>query len=225
MEFFYDQFLKLKNNYFLILLIILLVLINDYFILKFNNNVSKNLVTAENTIPVSNIISEEANNVNVDIKGYVKKSGVYNIPSNYTVNDAIKMAGGLKKNASTDSINLAKNVYDEMVIIVPKKESSSVTKPSSETTNNSDVINNIVNDALVENINYDNNNSSNKVKLININEASREELMYLTGIGESKADEIINYRKTKAFENISDIMNVSGIGESLYEKIKDSISV
>lgn len=75
----------------------------------------------------------------------------------------------------------------------------------------------------------DNNNSNNEKtkqeeKLVNINTATKEELMTISGIGSSKADAIISYRKDNKFEKIEDIKNVSGIGDSLYEKIKDFIT-
>ena len=70
------------------------------------------------------------------------------------------------------------------------------------------------------------NNNVVTNNLININKASKEELMTLTGIGESKAIAIIKYREdNNGFKDISEIMNVSGIGEALYNKIKDSITV
>jgi competence protein ComEA len=61
--------------------------------------------------------------------------------------------------------------------------------------------------------------------LININTSSLDELLTLNGIGESKAVAIIEYRKNNKFTKIEDLMNVSGIGEALYNKVKDSITV
>lgn len=61
--------------------------------------------------------------------------------------------------------------------------------------------------------------------LININTADLETLMVLDGIGEKKAEAIIEYRTKRPFKSVSDIMNVSGIGQKTYEKIKDSICV
>lgn len=64
------------------------------------------------------------------------------------------------------------------------------------------------------------------VSLVNINTASLDELQTLDLIGESKAQNIIDYReKNGGFKTISDIMNVEGIGEGIYEKIKDRITV
>ena len=61
---------------------------------------------------------------------------------------------------------------------------------------------------------------------VNINMATKEELMTLSGIGESKADSIIQYREQQGkFQNIEDIMNISGIKDGLFQKIKDYITV
>ena len=63
-------------------------------------------------------------------------------------------------------------------------------------------------------------------ELISINKASKEELMSISGLGESKAEAIIKYREENGeFKTIEDIKNVSGIGDSLYEKIKERITV
>ena len=67
--------------------------------------------------------------------------------------------------------------------------------------------------------------SSKVTGLININTATREELMQLDGIGETLADRIIEYRKNVKFTSISDIMNVSGIAEGKFNAIKDYITV
>ena len=62
--------------------------------------------------------------------------------------------------------------------------------------------------------------------LININTATKEQLMTLKGIGESRAEDIIAYRESnQGFKSIEDIMNVSGIKDALFNKIKDNITV
>ena len=72
----------------------------------------------------------------------------------------------------------------------------------------------------------DTNNNEIGTSKININTASLEELQRVSGIGESKAKAIIEYRNEFGqFKKIEDIMEVSGIGEALYEKIKDSITI
>ena len=70
------------------------------------------------------------------------------------------------------------------------------------------------------------NEVSEKKTLININKASEEDLQKLTGIGESTAKKIINYREEYGkFKTIEDIKNVSGIGDAKFEAIKKDITV
>ncbi len=88
---------------------------------------------------------------------------------------------------------------------------------------NNSTSNNVVNEEIIDNTNKkeDTNNS-----LINLNTASKTELMTLTGIGEAKAVKIIDYRNTKGkFKSIDEIKNVSGIGDAMFEKIKNNITV
>ena len=82
--------------------------------------------------------------------------------------------------------------------------------------------NSLQNDACINQSNEQSNTDNN---LININTATQEELMTLSGIGESKAKDIITYRSENAFTSIEDIKNVPGIGESLFAKIKENITV
>ena len=184
------------------------------------------ILKKDDDLPVLKNVSEE-NKVKVDIKGAVKKPGVYEVESGKRVMDVIDMAGGVLTGADTSVINLSKKIKDEMVIILYTKDElkniSEVKKEQEEknekcTSNNTE----INNDACVGEKNTS-NIQSNK---ININTASKDELLLLTGIGESKADKIIEYReKNGGFKSIEDILNVSGIGQSVFEKIKDNISI
>lgn len=136
----------------------------------------------------------------VDIKGCIKNPGVYKLVKGSRVKDVIELAGGLTSDSDTSNINLAKIIEDEMVINI-----------------------NSVNDNSGNNYSMNSNNLSD---LININTASLEQLMTLSGIGESKAKSIISYREENGnFNEIEDITKVSGIGQALYEKIKDYITV
>lgn len=150
---------------------------------------------------------DQAAEVVVYVCGEVNDSGVYHLPNKSRVCDAIESAGGMTDDAGRDFWNLASEVYDGQMIYVPTKEeveSGNVPKPDTE---NTDV-------------------SSGDSSKININTASKEELMTLTGIGESKADNIIKYRQENgSFSAVEDLTNVSGIGESIFNKIKDSITV
>ena len=171
------------------------------------------------------------NKVLVDVKGEVNTPSVYELTTNNTVIDAINKAGGLTKIADTSNLNLSKKLTDEMVIIVySKEEIKKMEEPKLECPP--------CNDACIqkedEKANLDNsektNDSTNENQTvtgkININTATSEELQTLDGIGEAKAKAIIEYRENNGkFEKIEDLKNVSGIGDSVYEKIKDNITI
>ena len=166
--------------------------------------------------------------IKVDVKGAVKEPKVYILEEDATVEDAIKMAGGLIDGGITSNINLSKKLKDEMVVYVftqaeLDKENSQneivceVPKCECETIK-------VSGDTII------NKNDSNKAEssngLISINDASLEDLMTLDGIGNSKALAIINYRNENGpFKSIEEVKNVSGIGDALYEKIKNKIKV
>ena len=153
----------------------------------------------------------------VDVKGAVKNPGNYQMPYNTRVSDVIKKAGGLRFDASTRYINLAKRLEDEMVIVIYTNE---------EVLNNpSDLMvtycncPTITNDGLFD-------SEENNLEKVNINTADLETLMTLTGIGKVKAQAIIDYRTLNGqFINCEDLMNVKGIGQSTYDKIKNYITV
>lgn len=216
MEFLYALILKIKENYYFILIFILLIVINDAIILSDFYSLKNNEVKIIDNTKLNETVKDDTKDLFVDIKGEVKKEGVYKVTSGMTVNDVIKLAGGLKKSAFTKNINLSKRVFDEMVIIVYSKSSL----------NNN--VNNNKNDALIKNEEkalISSSNSSSNLSLVNINTASIDELLTLSGIGNSKAEAIIKYRESNKFNTIDDIKNISGIGDSLFEKIKDYISV
>ncbi len=191
---------------------------------------TSNLVDTKKT----NIPTEK---VKVDIKGYIKKPGVYELSNESRIIDVITVAGGLKDGADTSSINLSKKVFDEMVIVIysDKEVKNIVETRTNEEKKLNDCENNnkITNDACIDlnneinsnkaNNNIDSKNVSNK---ININTASLDELENLNGVGESKARSIIEYRSENGkFKSIDEILNVKGIGSALFEKIKNNITI
>ena len=208
--------MKAKLKYIIIAIIILVALVVSYVLSLDNKDVSAENVEITKT-DVANVTSK----VYVDIKGSVKKPGVYQVPADSIVWDIVNLSGGFTKNAYTKNINLSQKVKDEMVIYVFSK--SEMSKINNTVKTDTACTTNV--------INYDNcittekNATETSTSLVNINTASKEELMNVSGIGASKADSIIAYRIKTPFSKIEDIMNVSGIGESLFDKIKKYITV
>mgnify|MGYP003297024858 FL=1 len=185
-------------------------------------NISKEEIVLEEIheeIPV-----EETIKYNIDIKGAIKNPGVYSVESNLTVNDVIKIAGGLTENADTSLINLAKKITDEMVIIIYTKEevkNSNLLETVIKVVEKECVCPNIENDSCLNDKIDDTITNNPNSKLVNINTATLAELQTISGIGESKAKNIIKYREEVGnFNTIEDIKNVDGIGDTLYESIK-----
>lgn len=211
-----------------------LMSINCYQVYLLSREEDNNDIILENEVKeevVADKKEEVTEKVKVDIKGAIKKPGVYELDSNSIINDVIKLAGGLKTNASTKYLNLSKKILDEMVIniyteseVKKMKEPVDVCEVKDQDLTNCD-------DATIIVTNPDSNkdiSNSNEVvdNKVSINDGTKEELMTLSGIGEVKAQAIIDYRnKNGKFSKIEDLMNVSGIGESTYNQIKDNIKL
>ena len=215
----------------LILIGISILLVGVIFILyKNNNNKNEEVIdifkenetdiVTEEKLEETEVVKDTNTKVIVDIKGMIENPGVYEVEKTKRVNDVILMAGGLKEGADTSLINLAKIVKDEMTIIIYSKEE--ILEKYKEEICICDC-SHITNDACIES--QKENNNINDI-LVNINTGDKEELMKIPGIGESKAESIIEYReKNGLFKTEEDIKNVSGIGETLFEEIKTHITV
>ncbi|NTU64791.1 MAG: hypothetical protein HGB05_15685, partial [Chloroflexi bacterium] len=139
--------------------------------------------------------------INVYVSGAVNKPDVYILPLNAIVKDAIAAAGGATEDADLDRINLATRLADQMQVYVPRQGEAAPPPPGGSA-------------------------PGAAAQKININTASVEELDKLPGIGPSIANAIIDYRTTNGpFKQIEDINAVKGIGDALFEKIKDQITV
>ena len=218
--------LKVLNNKRKIIVIAIAVLIIGglvFYYFYFYQN-SKEVEIIEDGI--SNMVQDELKDSNnilyVDIKGYVERPGVYSFykSDNARINDVILKAGGLKKGADTSLINLSKKVEDEMTIIIYS------TKEVNDYLNGK---NELQNKLIMCEEKLKNNacmiKDDNGKKLININYAEKDELMTLAGIGEAKASAIIAYREKSLFKSIEELLNVEGIGENLFESIKEYLTV
>ena len=172
-----------------------------------NSNTEDNNTTNE---------TKEASVIIVHVSGAVNCPGIVELNENSRIADAIEKAGGLKDEACIDEINLAYMLEDGIKIHIPTVEEQK--KKDNEENNNLYITGEY---KITEK-----NNNSKKTGKININTATQEELETLPGIGSSIALKIINYRnKNGKFKSIEDIKEVSGIGESKFNNIKDMISI
>ena len=177
---------------------------------------------------------DQKENVFVDIKGAIANPGVYELEQNKKVIDVVNLAGGFLENANTQTINLAKKVTNEMVIIIYTNEEIKLAMTEEKTAkviDNTCVCPVLKNDACInKNETKKDTTTSNEQETItepiNINTASASDFDKLPGIGASKAEAIVQYReKNGPFEKIEDLKEISGIGDALFEKIKDYITI
>jgi len=150
----------------------------------------------------------------VYVSGAVKRPVVYRYQGTARVCDAIKAAGGFGENAAAASLNLARKLEDgEQICVLTKKEAAKAEKraqrekekPGGEKPKES--------------------SGSGSGGKVNINTATEADLMTLPGIGEAKAALIVNYREEHGnFSKIEDLMQISGIKEGIFQKIKNNIT-
>ncbi len=193
---------------------------------------NKVLLSSKKTTSVKKVSKEEntKSDYKVDIKGEIINPGLYSLKEGSRVSDVIALAGGLTENGDTSVINLSKKITDEMVIIIYSREqvsnfSKTKEKEQQIITNCQNSYEGITNNACINNEQLD-STDHNLSNLVSINEASLEELQTLAGIGSEKAKNIISYREEHGkFQNIEELKNVTGIGESIFAKIKDYITL
>ena len=180
--------------------------------------------------------------ITLDVKGFVNKPGVYSLEKGSRVIDAINIAGGFKEGANSDVLNLSKVLSDEMVVIVYSiDEVNNAYKDDVNISMSKDDVysylketyDSMIRDSIASLVESnaklqveEESKDDNKNDVININTATKEELLNIPYVGESKADDIINYRNENgSFKTIEELMNVSGIGQATFDKIKSSIKV
>ena len=146
--------------------------------------------------------------VTVDVKGAVKKPGVYQLQSNSRVHDALEKAGGLTDEADLKSVNQAQKLSDEAVVYVAKVGENAVdvttSAPASATSGP----------------------GQTKSALVNLNTATEADFQTISGIGQKRAQDIIAYREANGrFKSVDELKNVSGIGAKTLEKLKEYVTV
>ncbi|WP_162356416.1 helix-hairpin-helix domain-containing protein [Metabacillus mangrovi] len=139
----------------------------------------------------------------VDVKGAVKKPGVYELQEGARVKDAVERAGGLHDTADRKTINLAAALADGEAVYIPAKGEEALPQPAAGIKTDTE-----------------------ETAAVNLNTAGLDELQTLPGIGPSKAEAILAYREENGgFSSPDELKEVSGIGDKTYEKLEDAIVV
>ena len=198
------KYINKKQKIVLIIIISIITLGVAYYayIMKTNDEFDmeeQNLLIEESKREENSEIKEENTKIVVHVSGAVNNEGIVELDKNSRVADAIEAAGGVSQNAYMKDINLASILEDGM---------------------------NANTDIIAKNSQENKTGAIKTNSKVNINTATKEELDTLPGIGESTANKIINYRKENGnFKSIDEIKEVSGIGDSKFEQIKDLIEI
>lgn len=156
-------------------------------------------VEVNNSVSANEETEEVIDNeyIYVEIKGTVKHPDVYKISKDARIKDLIILGDPLP-NADLNSINQSEKLHDEKSVYVPVKGEVVEIKESE---------------------------TSDKI-VVNINTATKDELMRLNGVGEKKAETIIEYREENGlFNKKEDLMNIPGIGQKTFENLQEHIEI
>ena len=210
----YKKYIEKNKKYVIIGLIFCILIIAIIIVKQFDTEEKETLdliSIEENTENTETVEEEEDYKIVIHITGEVNNEGIIEIKEGGRISDAIEEAGGLTKEADLERVNLAYELEDGQKIYIPNKKDKDIEEYVTEG---------------VDDIVLPDELSKAGDGLVNINKASSEELQELDGIGEALAENIIAYRENNGkFKNIEDIKNVSGIGDSKYEKIKNNIKI
>lgn len=147
----------------------------------------------------------------VYVCGEVVSPGVYELPKDARIHDTLTAAGGMTEEAASSWLNLAEHAKDGQKIEVPSKEQVRAWEEAGRTPEQDEGLS---------------SGTNKEDTLVNLNTASEQELQTLPGIGEGKAREIVSYRKEHgSFRRIEDLMQIPGIKEGVFSKIRDQITV
>ncbi|WP_326717682.1 helix-hairpin-helix domain-containing protein [Vagococcus jeotgali] len=203
---------KIKDKFVLLIVlsIFCLVGIMMYVILPKNRtefDSSLELVSEVSSITSDTNEEEISDKFYVDIKGAVVSPGVYEVSDDMRVLDVVKLAGGLTEASDDKKVNLAEKLIDQMVIYIPEIGEEGFELVTQVSTGDKSI-------------------TEQDSKLININTSSASELQSLNGIGEKKAEKIIQFREENgSFKTIEDLKKVDGIGEKTFDSLKSQITI
>lgn len=151
----------------------------------------------------------------IQVNGAVNCPGRYLLPKTSRVEEAILMAGGLKEEANTEKLNMAKALKDGAMVYVPYKKQASRSSRSNKEVS-----------SLAQEIHPKTGTGGGKERLrVNLNTATQQELEALPGIGPAMAQRVIAHRQAKAFGKIEELLEIRGIGKAKLEKLRPYLTL
>ncbi|MEI4789264.1 helix-hairpin-helix domain-containing protein [Bacillus sp. FJAT-53060] len=199
-----------KYSLYIIAGLMIMVTIILFFLVGKGQNSTEPSVLKENkerklTLEKQDNVGNEPSSIVVEVKGAVRKPGVYMFQSDARVEEAIKRAGGFTSKADTFEINQAAKLEDSMMIYVRKQGEADTQRQTAAT---------------------DTSSGNEKSQGVNINQADATELQTINGIGPAKAEAIITYREEHGeFQQIEDLRNIPGFGDKTVERLKSQLTV
>lgn len=171
-------------------------------------------------------IEKDTEELYVHVCGQVVSPGVYQLPVGSRLYEAIEAAGGLSENAAGEVLNQAAQMQDGQQVYVPSREEAAQGQSGQNVSNMGAAGQNVSDQGSAAGQAIPGAGTAADDGRININTASREQLMTLSGIGEAKAESIIAYREEHGgFRRIEELMEVDGIKEGVFNKVKDRVKV
>lgn len=206
------EILNKKQKIIVVILVTVMLVVIGYYIIRKTEKYDyseiekvSNIMEENKEVLDDNVVEDK---IIIHITGEVEEGGVIELEKGARISDAIEEAGGITEEADLSNVNLAYSLSDGQKVKIPN-----INEKTEEV---------IIEEKAGENIIIEENKS--KEEKVNINKATQTEIETLPGIGPSTALKIINYRKEHGkFEHIEDIKNVSGIGDSKFENIKEYI--
>ncbi|MBB1078588.1 helix-hairpin-helix domain-containing protein [Limosilactobacillus sp. STM2_1] len=212
-----QQLMEIWNKYRIYLLILAIIIVITGYLFIGKEQKDRLPISNTNAVVASSVSESngESSSINlntkgvvaIDIKGAVQKPGVYQLKADSRVNEALTAAGGPLVNADLRQVNLAKQLTDQQMIYIPTiGEVPPISSSAADTLSS--------------------NSGNSNSPMVNINTATKEQLCQITGIGDKKADLILQYRQEHGqFKSVDELKEINGFGEKTVAKLKDHLTV
>lgn len=189
----------------------------------------------EKTLPGSSLLQSaqsavtskaaQAKTVRVQVSGAVLEPGIYDVPANCRVEEAIAAAGGLTENADSERVNLVRKVRDGMQIRVPVQKAARTSRTQRKNAQATAGLGESASEKYGSAKAGSGKKNNNQMPRVRINSASASELQQLPGIGPALAQRIVETRSRGRFTSTEDLLRVPGIGKAKMAKLRDYVEV